>query len=263
MTIPNPAAAVRYTAIDGYLKALKMPGALREYRTLAREIATPGADPLALLEAVLAQELESRHRSQIIRRMQDARFPYAKTLDTFDFTAAPKISQTAILDLARAQFVDLATNVVFIGPSGTGKTHLAIGIGRAAIHQGHRVRFTGATNLMNELLSAQAAHELPRFLKTWSRYSVVIVDEIGFVPFSADGARLLFQFFADMYERRSLIVTTNLEFSHWVDVFGDPVMTSALLDRLTHRAQMIVTEGESYRLRQALAQRSRGHESAS
>ena len=243
--------AVHEMAVDAYLRDLKMPGALREYRELARQAAAGGTRHVVFLGEVLTCEMESRRRNQIAQRLRDARFPYPKNLEDFDFTAAPSVPKAKILDLARGDFVREHENLVLIGPSGLGKTHLGLGISRQVIQQGYRARFTTALALMNELLSAQSRFELPKCLRLWSRFDLIMVDEIGYVPLSTDGARLLFQFFAEMYERRSLLLTTNLEFSRWPDVFGDPVMTSALLDRLTHRAHLIPLSGESYRFRQA------------
>ena len=243
--------AVHEVAVDAYLRDLKMPGALREYRELARQAAAGGAGHIVYLEDVLAQEMASRRRNQIAQRLRDAHFPYPKDLDGFDFTATPSVPRARILDLARGDFVRNHENLVLIGPSGLGKTHLGIGICRQVILQGYRARFTTVSSLMNELLQAQSRFDLPRCLRLWARYDLVMIDEIGFVPLSTDGARLLFQFFAEMYERRALLLTTNLEFSRWPEVFGDPVMTSALLDRLTHRAHLIVLSGESFRFREA------------
>jgi DNA replication protein DnaC len=250
----TPAAVedeVHALTIDAHLRALKMPGALREYRDLAREAKASGTDPLAFLAALLSREMDNRRANQIAQRLRDARFPYPKDLESFDFSAAPDIPKARVLDLARAAFVEARENVLCLGASGTGKTHLAIAIARSAIFQGYRTRFVTATALMNELLTAQAKLELPKVLRAWNRYDAIVIDEVGYTPFAPDGARLLFQFFADLYERRSLILTTNLEFSQWTNVFGDPTMTSALLDRVTHRAHIIPTGKDSFRLRQA------------
>ena len=250
--------AIHETAIDGQLRLLRMPGALRHYRDLTRQTRQNGDDPLVYLESVLAVEMESRRQNQISQRLRDAHFPYPRDLDGFDFTAAPSIRRKDILELATGRFVKDREGVILIGPSGTGKSHLALAIGRSVIHAGYRSRFTSAAILMSELLAAQDEHALVRYLKAWGRYDLVVVDEIGYVPFSQDGARLLFQFFSELAERRSILVTTNLEFSRWVDVFGDAGMTAALLDRLTHRAHIVATEGESYRLRQAKARSAAG-----
>ena len=247
---------IRETAIDGQLRLLKMPGALRHYRDLTRQARAAGEDVLTYLEAVLTVEMESRRQNQIAQRLRDARFPYPRDLDTFDFQAAPSLERKTVLDLASCRFVAEREGVILVGPSGTGKTHLGIALGRAAIYGGYRSRFITAAILMNELLAAAADHTLARYLRAWTRLDLVIVDEIGYVPFSQEGARLLFQFFSELSERRSILVTTNLEFSRWVDVFGDPGMTAALLDRLAYRAHIVVTQGESYRLRHAQARQA-------
>jgi DNA replication protein DnaC len=256
--VTRPAALadqVHEVAIDGYLRALRMPGALREYRALVREARETGTDLLAFLESLLVREMENRRANQIAQRLRDARFPYPKDLESFDFAVNPAVAKAKILDLARAAFVAEHENVVLLGASGTGKTHLGLGLAKAAIFQGYRARFTTAAALMNELLAAQAHFELAKALRLWDRYDVVVVDEIGYSTFSVDGARLLFQFFAERYERRSLVLTTNLEFSQWTEVFGDATMTSALLDRITHRAHIIPTGKDSYRLQEARARR--------
>lgn len=252
MSVPSSAdREAHHVAIDGHLRALKMPGALRTYRQLAEEAESQGLTYLAFLEELLDHEAQNRQANQIAQRLRDARFPSAKSLDTFDFTAVPNLSRQAVMNLRRGDFVRERENVLFLGPSGLGKTHLGMALGQALIHYGLRTRFTTAARLMDDLLGAQRRGELAKVLRFWERYDLVMLDEIGYVPLTPEGARLLFQFFAESYERRSLLVTSNLNFSRWVDVFGDSTMTAALLDRLTHRAHIFTLEGESYRLRQA------------
>lgn len=243
--------AVHETAIDAHLRALKMPGALRHYRELVRAARQEGQDVLAFLDAVLEIESENRRQNQIAQRLREAHFPYPRDLDSFDFTVAPNVNRTQILSLASGRFVAEREGVIFLGASGTGKTHLSLAIGRQVILAGYRCRYTTAMALVDELLAAQDGHSLVRLLRAWARYDLVVVDEIGYLPFTPDGARLMFQFFSELAERRSVIVTTNLEFSRWGEVFGDAGMTAALLDRLTYRAHIISTEGESYRFRKA------------
>ena len=168
--------AVRETAIDGHLRALKMPGGLRHYRDLARQARTDGQDVLGYLESVLAVELESRRNNQIAQRLRDARFPYPRDLDGFDFAAAPSVNKKMVLELAGGRFVGEREGAILIGPSGTGKTYLAIAIGRAVIMAGYRTRYTTAMGLMNELLAAQSDHSVARVLRSWARYDLVVVD---------------------------------------------------------------------------------------
>lgn len=260
MTRPHPERpqelmdVIRETAIDSHLRALKMPGAARHYRELARQARADDQDMLSYLESVLETELESRRQNQIAQRLRDAHFPYPRDLDGFDFTVAPQVSRKLIVELGTGRFVAERESVIFMGPSGTGKSHLSIALGRAAIMAGYRSRYTTAMALANELVAAQDGHSLARVLRSWARYDLVVIDEIGYLPFSVDSGRLMFQFFSELSERRSALITTNLEFSRWGEVFGDAGMTAALLDRLTYRAQIVSTDGESYRFRQAQAQ---------
>jgi len=177
-------------------------------------------------------------------------------LEEFDFTLAPSIGKEEVVCLATGEFIGARENVIFLGASGTGKTHLAQAIGQAVIYAGYRARFTTAVVLAQELLAAQDEHRLPRYLKSWQKMDLVIVDELGYLGLGPGGP-LLFQFFAERYENGSVLVTSNLEFSRWSEVFGDPVLTAALLDRLTHHSHILVFEGESYRFRESQSKKKR------
>ena len=239
--------------VEAALKLLKMPGAARAWRALAREAQAQGQGYDAFLAALLEAELQSRRENRLNQHLRQARFPQVKTLDTFDFTAQPSVPKPRVLGLARGEFVKHGESVVFVGPPGTGKSHLATALGVACIQAGHRVRFTTVTALANDLLAARDDHSLTRVLRRWRAIPLVILDELGFVPLSRDGAQVLFQFVSDRYDHgRSVIVTTNLEFSRWTEVFHDAQMTAALLDRLTHRCHIIEHTGESYRFRESL-----------
>jgi len=181
-------------------------------------------------------------------------------MESFDFTAAPYIDKAQVLRLARCDCVEERYNVIFIGNSGTGKTHLAIALGREACRQGYNVRFYTAAGLVNELITAQAEHSLAKLEKKWLKHDLVVVHELGYIPFSKTGAELLFQFFSLRYERGSLLITTNLKFEKWAEVFADAQLTTALLDQLTHRAIIIVTNGESYRSRESMHRYNEGQE---
>ena len=183
------------------------------------------------------------------RRIRAARFPAVKSLDTFDFTAIPSVNQALVLELARCEYVQHRENVIAIGNSGTGKTHVALGLGLAACQRGLSVGFTTAAALVHELMEARDERRLLNLLRQLSRLSLLIIDELGFVPLSTTGAELLFEVFSQRYERGSILVTTNLPFDEWTEVFGSERLTGALLDRLTHHVHILEMNGESYHLK--------------
>lgn len=195
----------REALIDNYLRDLKMPGLKRTYRALSREALDEGKHPLDFLSACLSAEVESRREHRLQARLHSARFPSVKTLDAFDFSAIPGLPKPKVLDLARGEFIRAKENVVCLGGSGAGKTHIAIAIGLAAIEAGYRVRFIQAITLAQELLQAQQEYRLPKYLKTWHAADLVIVDELGYLGLGPGGP-LLFQFCADRYERGSFLV---------------------------------------------------------
>lgn len=233
-----------------YARELKMPGLANAFEEVSRDAHKTGRCHLESLAACLAAEVESRAEHRLASRIKTARFPSAKTFDTFDFSLVPSLEKGRVLDLGSGGFTRERENVVCLGASGTGKTHVATAIGLSAIYAGARVRFTTAVTLSQELLAAVDDHRLPRYLKSWRRADLVIVDELGYLPLGP-GAPLMFQFFAERYEAGSILVTTNLEFSRWTEVFGDATLTAALLDRLTHHSHVLVFEGESYRFRES------------
>ena len=196
-------------------------------------------------------EVAKRRERRIQRRVQEARFPILKTLDGFDFSSQPTLDRDEILELFRCTFVAEAANVVLIGGVGTGKTHLATALGMACCQHDHRVRFTTAAELTNTFVEARREGRLARKLEQMARYDVVILDELGYVPFDREGADLLFGFITRVYERRSLVVTTNLPFSKWSDVFLDATAAAAVIDRIVHHATVLQTRGSSYRLKTA------------
>lgn len=250
-----------YTAmIEIYCKELKLPGIRRAYPSLAREAADNNQPALQFLSACLSEELASRQQSRLQSYTQQAKFPTQKTLQDFDFTSVPSLPKVKVLSLAEGHFIRDKENVVCMGGSGTGKTHLSIALGLSAIAAGHRVRFVPVMQLIQELLQAESEYRLPRYLRTWDKFDLVILDELGYVSL-AQGGPLLFQFCADRYEKGSILITTNLEFARWTDVFHDPTLTTALLDRLTHHSHILLFEGESYRFRESQRrQRSAGTE---
>jgi DNA replication protein DnaC len=237
-------------AVEIYCKELRLPGLRKAYASLAREAGMHNHSPVQFLAACLAEEMESRKQSRLQTYTQQARFPAHKTLQEFDFSAIPALQKQRVLHLAGGDFIQAKENVICMGPSGTGKTHIAIAIGLSAIAAGYRVRFITVMQLVQELLLAESEYRLPRYLRTWDKYDLVCLDELGYVSL-AQGGPLLFQFCSDRYEKGSVLITTNLEFAQWTDVFHDASLTTALLDRLTHRSHILLFEGESYRFRES------------
>ncbi|MDO8655388.1 MAG: IS21-like element helper ATPase IstB [bacterium] len=236
--------------VDIYCRELKLAGLRSAYQSIARDAVNQDHSYAAFLAACLTHELDSRRQSRLTKRLGQARFPVIKTLESFDFLAMPQLPKAKVLALAEGTFIRQRENVICLGNSGTGKTHLAIALGIAAIQAGYRVRFISAIILSQELLQAQQEYRLPRYLKSWQTTDLVILDELGYLGLGPGGP-LLFQFCAERYERGSLLITTNLEFSRWVEVFGDATLTGALLDRLTHHAQILIFEGESHRFKES------------
>jgi DNA replication protein len=187
----------------------------------------------------------------IERRIKAAKFPATKSLDSFDFKAIPSLNKVLTMELARGEFIDRRENVIALGPSGTGKTHVALGLGLAACQKGRKVRFTTAAALVHELIEAVDDRRLQRLQKGLAANDLLIIDELGFVPLSKTGAELLFEVVSQSYERGSIIITSNLPFDEWTEVFGSERLTGAILDRLTHHVHILEMNGESFRLRQS------------
>jgi DNA replication protein DnaC len=234
-----------------HLKALKLPTLLREYDKLARQCATEGVDHTRYLLRLAELELIDRERRMVERRIKQARFPAVKSLDSFDFKAIPSLNKMLVLELARCEYIDARENVIALGNSGTGKTHIALGLGLAACQKGLTVGFTTTAALVHELMEASDEKRLLRFQKQLTKYKLLIIDELGFVPLSKTGAELLFEVFSQRYERGSTMLTSNLPFDEWTEVFGSERLTGALLDRLTHHVHILEMNGDSYRLSQS------------
>jgi len=237
--------------LEHYLKQLKLPTMLREYAKLASICQSERVDYQTFLLRLCEREVHDRELRAAERRVKDSKFPVVKTLDTFDFQAQPSINQELVRELIRGEYMDRCENVLLIGNSGTGKSHLATGLAFAACQQGRRVRFFTATGLVTQLLEKREERQLERFGKQLERLHLIVLDELGYVPFSKTGAELLFEVVSRAYERTSLIVTTNLPFEAWTEVLGTERLTGALLDRLTHRIHILEANGESYRLRES------------
>ena len=234
-----------------HLKALKLPTFLREYDKLAQQCAAEGVDHPRYLLRLAELELIERERRMVERRIKEARFPTVKSLDSFDFTAIPSLNKTLVLELARCEYLARRENVIAVGNSGTGKTHIALGLGLAACQKGLSVGFTTAAALVHELIEARDEKRLLRLQRQLAAYKLLIIDELGYVPLSTTGAELLFEVFSQRYERGSTIVTSNLPFDEWTGVFGSERLTGALLDRLTHHVHILEMNGDSYRLKQS------------
>jgi DNA replication protein DnaC len=238
--------------VKANLKQLRLPTMAAEFEKLARDAAGGNSTYEQYLLRLTELEVAARTANVLKTRIKQAAFPVHKDFDTFDFTAAPSVNKQKLLELARGEWIEQRYNCCLIGNSGTGKTHAATALGLAACRQGRRVRFFTAAQLVGRLETAQKQYQLERFLAQLDRTDVLIVDELGYLSFSRTGAELLFQVFADRYERRSLLLTSNLPFSEWAQVFQGERMTAALLDRLTHRCHIFEMNGESYRFRESM-----------
>jgi DNA replication protein DnaC len=242
----------RHTLLETDLKLLKLPTFVHNYRPFADDAMKANQGYDAFLLALAEQELAQREANRQRQCIKAARLPLLKELADFDFSCVPSLNKQYVLDLARGEYLSKAEPIVLVGNPGLGKTHLAISLALAACRQGQRVRFYTAAGLVNELIQAQDEHRLPRLLNTALKHHLIVLDELGFIPFSPLGAQLIFQFCSSLYERVALIVTTNLKFADWPQVFGDERLTAALLDRLTHRAHILEFTGESFRFRQRM-----------
>jgi DNA replication protein DnaC len=238
-----------------HLKTLRLPTFLREYDKVAQQCAAEGVDFPRYLLRLSELELLDRERRATERRIRQAKFDVVKSLDTFDFLAIPSLNKSLVLDLGRCEFIERKENILALGNSGTGKTHIALALGLAACQKGFRVRFTTAASLAHELIEAKDERRLMRFQKMLSSFELLIIDELGFVPLSKTGAELLFEVFSRRYERSSTLVTSNLPFNEWTEAFGSERLTGALLDRLTHHVHILEMNGESYRLKDSKRKR--------
>lgn len=238
------------------LKDLKLSAMVREINTTLRQAADSGVSYDELLIDLTRLEIESRSANRLKRRIREAKFPLLKPLETFDLHAVPELDIRVFRELASCEYIQERRNVIFLGNSGTGKTHMATAFGIEACKSNYRTRFTTCYGLVNELIEARKEHELQRLLKRYGRYDLLILDELGYIPFSKEGAELLFQVLAERYEKGSVMITTNLGFADWTQIFGDQTMTAALLDRLTHKARIVNCNWQSYRLKQSLEGRA-------
>lgn len=250
-------SAAEVQAIRQHCKALRMPTVGSQFAKLAEQAVKEKQSHLSYLEVLLASEVEEREHRTVQRRLKEAHLPRIKTLEDFDFAQSPKVSAQQIRDLTQGNYIQRAEPVIFLGEAGTGKTHLATALCVAACQQKRRVRFATAAGLVNELVEAQHDNQLSRVLRKYGRYELVAIDELGYVPLADVGAELLFQVVSERSERDAIIVTTNLPFSEWTQVFHNARLCKALLDRVTDRAHILETGTESYRFRRTLQKRKK------
>jgi DNA replication protein DnaC len=257
MTTSSPAEtpAPPRVLLAHHLRQLKLPTVLREYEKVAAEAAREGLDHVRFLLRLVELELIDREQRMVERRIRAARFPAVKSFDTFDFAAIPSLNKPLVLELARCEYVVARDNIIALGNSGTGKTHVCLALGLAACQRGLSVAFATAAGLVHQLMEARDDKRLLRLQAQLAAVKLLIVDELGYVPLSQTGAELLFEVFSQRHERGSTIVTSNLPFDEWTSVFGNQRLTGALLDRLTHHVHILEMNGESYRLKQSRARR--------
>ena len=242
--------AVDKVILESYLRKLYLSAFIRHYEAFAAEAAQSNQSYSRYLLALAEQELLERDVRRCDRRVKEARFPVVKDLSSFDFSAIPQLNPQQIRQLAQGDYIERVEPVILVGNPGLGKTHIATALAVAAARQMRRVRFYNAAALVNELLTAQAEGRLTSFLNKALNWQLIVLDELGFIPFTSSGAQLMFQFCSTLYQRVALIITTNLKFADWTQLFGDERLTVALLDRLTHRAHIIEFVGDSYRFRE-------------
>jgi DNA replication protein DnaC len=239
------------------LKTLGLPAFTANWERLALEAERKRQAHQEYLADLAHAEVTQRRERRIARLIQEARFPVLKTLEGFDFQAQPGLDRESVLELFRCDFVGEKSNVVLIGGIGTGKTHLAIALGMACCQREERVRFLTAAEATNMLVEAKTQSRLSRKLEQLARFDVLVLDELGYVPFDRQDADLLFGLVTRIYEKKSLVITTNLPFARWSEVFHDATAAAAVIDRVVHHATILKTEGESYRLKSAKAHRTR------
>ena len=235
--------------LSHHLKALRLPTFLREYDKVSKQCAAEGVDHSRYLLRLAELEVIDRERRMVERRIKQARVPTTKSLDSFEFKSLPSLNKVMVMELARCEYINANENIIAVGNSGTGKTHIALGLGLAACPKGLAVGFVTASSLVHELLEARDDKRLLRLQKQLAKYRLLIIDELGYVPLSPSGAELLFEVFSQRYERGSTIVTSNLPFDEWTSTFGSERLTGALLDRLTHHVHILEMNGESFRLK--------------
>ncbi len=243
---------VENSLLEGYLKQLRLTTFIQNYAPFAQDAAQANQSYDHFLAALAREEVLQRDINRQRQRLRAAKFPLLKELTEFDFSAIPNLNKQRILELARGGYIERAEPIILVGQPGLGKTHLATALAVLACRQKHRVRFYNAAALVNALALAEQEQRLHKLLAIALKHQLIVIDELGFIPFSSTGAQLIFQFCSALYERVAIIITTNLNFADWTQVFGDEKLTLALLDRLTHHAHIIEFLGDSYRFRERM-----------
>ena len=239
------------------LKALNLSSMARNLEGSLRQARESGIGYDEFLIELTAAELQARAENSLNRRVREAKFPLLKPVETFDLSVVPDLDIRLFRDLAGGDYIKEHRNVIYLGRSGTGKTHMATALGIEACKNNYRTRFVTCYGLVNELIEARQERALQRLIQRYARYDLLILDELGYIPFSKEGSELLFQVLAERHEKGSVMITTNLGFADWTQVFGDPIMTAALLDRLTHKAHIVSCNWESYRLKQSIREKGK------
>jgi DNA replication protein DnaC len=238
----------RNLLLEEHLKILKLPSFLNSYQRVAEESSRGNRSYTEFLSLLAEEEVHKRQENAVQRRIKNAKFPLVKTLDSFDFAAQPSLNKKEIIELYECHFIADKMNLIFVGPCGTGKTHLSIAIGLAACSKGYKVFFDTAAGLINSMIEAKNEFRFSKKLKQLCRFDLIICDELGYIPFDRQGTDLLFQLVAARYEQGSIIITTNLPFSDWTSVFHDSATAAAVIDRLVHHSVIVQSKGDSFRL---------------
>jgi DNA replication protein DnaC len=238
--------------LETYLRALDLEAFRHHYQAYAKDATRTGLSYERFLLALCEAEIGQREAQKIERAIAAAKLPFLKELTSYDFTSVASVQKARVLEFAQGGYLDRAENVLMLGAPGLGKTHVAIGLALAACRQGKRVRFYRTAKLVDELMVMQHNLRLSRFTARFERLNLLVLDELGFFPVAKEGTQLLFQLVSDLYERVSIILSSNLRFSEWNQIFTDEMMTTAFIDRLTHKGHILEFTGESYRYRHRL-----------